>query len=246
MNAKMSAGLLVAAAVALTLASREKGEISTQTEVHASGAAYQAETHDGTDGTFYINIDILDSAHLSSGAEDYSAYKTENDARIDGWVANPGSAPTIVGKDVMVTFKHPLSGVATQNLVNSANLQVDTYNEVAAHSKSGRSFSISVGPVDVPYVDGLIASGPISSPPCDGAPSDESCYTTTTTGIISVTGKITANGLASLNTLRNHPDVYLADSTGIDYLVSNPPSVANYAVVLPAAMWSNSAQISWP
>ena len=209
-------------------------DVSVPTPVNASGTAYQFETHVGSDSVFYINIDLLDSAHLPSGEEDYTAYKSENDSRIDGWIANPTTAPTIVGHDIAVTFKRPLSGSAAQNLISSANVLVENYNETASHSKSlsGRSYSINLGPIDAPFIDGLVAAGPVQSFACTGDPSHEACYTTATTGVISVFGKITSNGLSSLSTLRTHPDVYLVDSTGIDYLVSNPPSISNYAVML--------------
>jgi len=212
----------------------------------ATGTSYRYEVEYDEGGGAEVWVDLQDAAHLSTGEEDYAAYKTENDARIAGWVATPGSAPAIEQRYVQVTFEHPLTAAAVQSITQAASFQVTDFILVAQRSTGEETFDVYYGPVNATEINELIATSPSLRPGCAISSSNPSCYSTAYTGIMQVSGMIASNGLKKLNYLKQHADVYLCDSTWIDLVSGGALPFLTATVSLPNAIFSNSNQISWP
>ena len=213
---------------------------------HVAGASagYQYELEDD-DGDLQLWIDIPQGDHLETG-DDFAAYKASNDARSNAWVASPSSAPATENKQLSVTFVEPMTPAEVAAVLSATSFEVNQYMVVGERASGEASVSVYYGPVDSAKVNDLMAA-PQLSMACEKEPTSPACYTTTYTGIMAVGGVATAAGITALDYLKNHPDVYLADSTGIQVLedigsgLSSDPSVN-----LPTALFAVDTVSAWP
>ncbi len=191
-----------------------------------SSYSYTSEPYDGS--SLYVSV-------YENTMADFTAYKAENDARIDAWYANPSASPLVDGESVRVTFYEPKSIAEALQLLGATNtaIQIDRYRMVGTDSQDRMRFFDGFSSIDASML-----SGQIFGPECDVDPA--LCNPIIYTGIIDIQFRM-IGGLASLRAMRNSPEIFVADSTGIEVInnirLSQPG--AGYSVMsLPSPMYA--------
>lgn len=196
-------------------------------EVRGAGDSYSYEAEPLGDGSYLVYVDLEDP-NL-----DYSAYKRENDARIDAWIAEPAAAPRVDGQTVLVTFRRPQSYDNTLHLIAphaagaSPQLGVPPWEfHLAGRKAVGRDIVFMKALSD--FDPGIIGQPQLpTAETCAASPVD--CQGAIYSGIVAVAFPV-AGGPGALRALRDQSEVFLVDSTGIEVreaLARAQPSVAS-------------------
>jgi len=220
------AALITTVVVVALIALRIGGSVSGQ-----GGSSYVYSTEDRGDSVFVVDVDLVNQD------ADFTAYKAENDSRIDGWAANPSTAPVLDGRPVMVTFLEPKSITETMQIIGATSTVFDTdaYRLVGYSSQSPERYYDGWGPIDP-----TLLGPPVLGPECDVDPS--LCDPITFTGVMDVQFFL-QGGIAALQALKDNPNVFLADSTGIeitDEILSTIPQAQIESIMLPSAMYDST------
>jgi hypothetical protein len=181
--------------------------------VVGQGASYEykyrtaAKDSQGVD-TYVVGINILNQQ------DDYGDYKSENDSRIAGWVADPDSAPALTGRPVKITFDSAMSYTDTMEIISPVASSYLQYRLVGYSASYPDRSMDGIGPIDP------IMIGSVVDPACGvavdpvGQPDPTGCEVITYTGVIHVVFSFSGT-ITDLDDLRAHSDVYLIDTTGI-------------------------------
>lgn len=177
-----------------------------------AGDSYSVQAEPLGDGSTLVYVDLADP-NLN-----YTAYKQENDARIAAWVADPAAAPAVDGQTVLLTFRRPQSYDQTLRLLaphaagTGAQLGVPPWEFHLAGRKSvDRTLVYMKSLRD--FDPGIIGRPQLPSPEtCAASPVD--CQGAVYAGIIAVAFPV-AGGPGALAALRDLPEVFLVDTTGI-------------------------------
>jgi hypothetical protein len=185
------------------------GEGGTYTyTVEASGP------DDNGNPTYRVVMDLAEPARQDN---DFSAYKAESNARLDAWIADPGSAPVVDGKQVKVTFTSPQSYASTISIVGPYAASYVRHAVVGHSPNTAEHIMEGLGDIDPSSIGDKpnVACG--ISVDENGQPDPADCETVTWTGIIEV-DILLQGGLAGLAAMRDNPSVFLVDTTGIEVL----------------------------
>lgn len=198
--------------------------------VHGQGSAYgytvvahnPSVSQNAAPLEYSVKIDNIGSTGTS-----FTAYKAENDNRIALWASNPATAPQVDGLPVRVTFRATKSIASVLELIGPMAGSVLDYRAVGEYENE-ITYMDAFGPIDPAIFSGPYYEIEPTNEICTSQPS--LCVPTTYSGIIDVK-VIMQGGVAQLNVLKSHPDVFLADSTAIqvhsELAVSNPTIAAH-------------------
>jgi hypothetical protein len=202
-----AATVLLVGAIVFTLAGPQSSDVMGQ-----SGSYYYVFSQ--VDGVA-LDAPYMVEMYITDQGEDYSVYKTENDSRIDDWDLHPGSAPQVDGKPVRVTFLTPQSYTETLQVVGPYAGEYLRYRVVGSSASYPDRAMDGIGEID-PALIGPEVPDPACGLAVDefGTPDPTACEPINYTGVIHVQFSL-QGGVAGLVALRDDPDVYLADSTGI-------------------------------
>ncbi len=228
--------LVVATAVAVLV----KGHVLPVAS--GKGEAYQYRVNLNADSNGYFVLVSPDPRY----EEDFTRYKAASDARVAAWAATPASGPAMDAALVDVTFRKALSPAEVAAVLGDA-FEPPVTSIVVGRSASGRPAS--------DYVDGAVTPDmlnvPVRGAACEAEP--ESCDPVIYRGVIqvSVRPRDGRAGLAALVALVAHPDVYLADSTGLEVVArlgSERPELASQVqqIFLPKPIWTTSGEVQLP
>lgn len=206
---RFSLGLLIALAVVTIIGI----DVVRPTTVIGQGYSYEYDVRATSQtifgaSTYVVDINILDQY------DDYTDYKNENDARIADWVANPGSAPVVLGKPVKVTFANAMSYTDTMNIIGPLSTEVVQYRIVGSSTSYPDRAVDGVGPIDQALIGSMVdpACGAAVDPM--GLPDPTGCEVITYAGVIDVVFAFSGS-INDLDLLRGNSIVYLADATAI-------------------------------
>jgi hypothetical protein len=127
-----------------------------------AGELYKVDVFDETPGEVLLLIQPV-----GEGAAAWEPYKAASDARIDAWVADPASAPTIIGRPMTLTFTHPLTQAELLPILQAGNFEVDYHMLIGTDSRGEQTSSYGSGPVDYSNI-----GAPYRDPGCDSADPD--------------------------------------------------------------------------
>jgi hypothetical protein len=204
---------------------------------HGDGFTYRVDARAQGDGYFMIVFPV------PRYAEDFTAYKAANDARLARWDGSPAAAPPLQGAPVAVTFRQALAPADVARMVGPAAAEI-VANVLVGRTRAGRAASdYFAGPVD-PAKIGVSIPGP----GCQADPAQ--CDPVTYSGVIQVELR-PSGGPATLAALGAQPEVYLADATGIaalaDLRAQRPDLAAQVRdVYLPKPIWTTSGDVKLP
>ncbi len=236
-------GLIVVSVAAATFAALGRFAYTPPDNQHRFGLPDEAVHAAGTYeyGTWQDAGNFI-RAYIWPYDDDFTAYKGENDARIDNWAGSPGTAPPINGDKVAVTFRSTLSASSVQAIMSANNFTLWSYS-LAGRTvpDEDEAFEHEYGP----SIDASKIGVSLIDPGCSQEP--EACEAVIYSGVLQISG--TVLGPADLQNLKDHPDVYLADSTGIQLrseLAATYPGQTIGDIVLPNPFWTTSGDVTWP
>ena len=249
--ALLSSGILAAVVVALLSL---PAPVST---LQPSGPSDAYAYYTWTDSSG-VNVFVSVTDPMTYPGPDYTAYRAESHERIDAWAADPQAAPALDGHRVVVTFREPMTIPGLHAALPAGWITTTDQGEIYA----GVDFNIVafslVGRGPGGREESTYTSGPeirsfdygtvFEDPNCAQEP--DACGPVSYRGVLLLDLELHAGtSHQDLVNVKNHPDVYLVDTTGIalfEDLVGqghSPETIGD--ISLPWPMYTATGSVVW-